>query len=105
MYCKNCGAELDDDVKLCPNCGSALGGVQPSADSLPPEAIEIKPKQKPGKHEAKPMMAQGEKISNNITLCNDGKYRWIYEMSLFKNPTIFFLIWKIFFFNCRQRHR
>lgn len=29
---------------------------------------------------------------------SDGKYRWTYEMSLFKNPTIFLLIWKIFFF-------
>lgn len=33
-----------------------------------------------------------------ITLGADGKYRWRYEMSLFKNPSIFFLIWKIFFF-------
>lgn len=29
---------------------------------------------------------------------SDGKYRWVYEMSLFKNPTLFILIWKIFFF-------
>ena len=28
----------------------------------------------------------------------DGKYRWIYELSLFKNPGLFLLIWKIFFF-------
>ena len=38
------------------------------------------------------------KISDNITLCADGKYRWTYEVSLFKNPMYFFLIWKIFFF-------
>lgn len=29
---------------------------------------------------------------------DDGKYRWTYEMSLLKNPTIFILVWKIFFF-------
>lgn len=29
---------------------------------------------------------------------SDGKYRWRYEMSLFKNPTILILVWKIFFF-------
>ena len=28
----------------------------------------------------------------------DGKYRWTYEMGLFRNPTIFILVWKIFFF-------
>ena len=44
------------------------------------------------------MMAYDEKSSENIMLCEDGKYRWVYEMNLFKNPTIFMLIWKIFFF-------
>lgn len=33
----------------------------------------------------------------NIKLCPDGKYRWVYELSLYRNPTILFLIWKIFF--------
>ena len=33
-----------------------------------------------------------------ITLCEDGKYRWVYEINLFKNPMFFFLVWKIFFF-------
>lgn len=41
---------------------------------------------------------QGEKISDNITLCKDGKYRWIYELHLFKTPIIFMLVWKILFF-------
>ena len=27
----------------------------------------------------------------------DGKYNWNYEVSLYKNPTILFLVWKIFF--------
>ena len=30
-----------------------------------------------------------------IQLCHDGKYRWAYELSLYKNPHILFLIWKI----------
>ena len=38
---------------------------------------------------------QDEKISENITLCADGKYRWQYDVSLFKNPTILFLILKV----------
>ncbi len=41
---------------------------------------------------------QGQRISNEIILCSDGKYRWVYELNLFKNPTIFLLVWKIFFF-------
>ena len=39
-----------------------------------------------------------KRISRNITFHEDGKYRWSYEYSLFKNPTIFILICKIFFF-------
>lgn len=31
-----------------------------------------------------------------ITKCEDGKYRWVYEFSLLKNPTIFLLLLKIF---------
>lgn len=26
--------------------------------------------------------------SENITMCTDGKYRWVYELNLYKNPTI-----------------
>ena len=40
-----------------------------------------------------------EKIQNTrAALSPDGKYRWTYSKSLFKDPTIFLLIWKIFFF-------
>lgn len=38
------------------------------------------------------------KVSDEIVYCTDGKYRWSYELNLFKNPAIFFLVWKIFFF-------
>ena len=38
------------------------------------------------------------KISDNITRDPDGVYRWVYQMSLFRNPAIFLLVWKIFFF-------
>lgn len=32
-----------------------------------------------------------------IQLCADGKYRWIYPFNMWTNPTILFLIYKIFF--------
>ena len=38
---------------------------------------------------------QDEKISENITLCADGKYRWQYDVNLFKNPTVLILILKV----------
>ncbi|MBQ6431991.1 MAG: hypothetical protein IJJ99_08985 [Oscillospiraceae bacterium] len=41
---------------------------------------------------------QGARVTENVYLCGDGKYRWVYEMPILKNPTIFLLVWKIFFF-------
>ena len=50
---------------------------------------------KPRKKAVKPTK-EDEKISENITLCADGKYRWQYDVNLFKNTTVLFLILKIF---------
>jgi len=69
LYCPKCGKPLNG-AAFCTECGATA--EQPLRD--------------------------GEKVTPNITLGDDGKYRWIYEMSLLKNPTIFLLVWKIFFF-------
>ena len=34
-------------------------------------------------------------VTKNITLGEDGVYRWVYELNLYTNPTIFFLLLKI----------
>ena len=41
-----------------------------------------------------PPMPVGEEVMRSPV----GQYQWIYEMNLLKNPTIFLLVWKIFFF-------
>ena len=102
MFCQECGFELRDDAKFCTNCGKpvATKNVETSNPADKPvdqESINLRKPQKDNKSNPYNMM-KGKKISNNITLYEDGKYRWVYEMSLFKNPTIFWLIWKIFFF-------
>ena len=50
------------------------------------------------KKDFRQMMEQGKKISENIVLCTDGKYRWTYELSLWKDASLFLLVWKIIFF-------
>ena len=35
-------------------------------------------------------------VTKNISLGEDGVYRWVYELNLYTNPTILYLIWKIF---------
>ncbi len=37
----------------------------------------------------------GEKVTENIYLCPDGKYRWYYEFPMLKNPTILFTVWNV----------
>lgn len=44
------------------------------------------------------LMARGVRAGGSIVYCSDGTYRWVYELNLLKNPTIFVLVWKIFFF-------
>ena len=34
--------------------------------------------------------------TDEIALCNDGKYRWVYEKSLYRDLSILFLLFKIF---------
>ncbi|MBQ7203246.1 MAG: hypothetical protein IJS03_04410 [Eubacterium sp.] len=45
-----------------------------------------------------PEIVPERSVSDNIKYYTDGKYRWTYDMNLFTNPSIFILIWMIFFF-------
>ena len=81
-YCPKCKNQMPDQAKFCPKCGIPVTQV-PMQDS---------------NTGYRPQQSAGQMVTPNIMLGPDGKYRWIYEMSLFKNPTIFLLIWKIFFF-------
>ena len=40
---------------------------------------------------------ESRRVTKNIVLDKDGKYHWYYEFKLLKNPTILFLLWKMFF--------
>ena len=33
--------------------------------------------------------------AERVTLCQDGKYRWVYDVNLFTNPTVFFDVEKV----------
>ena len=74
MFCSKCGSEIKDGAKFCAVCGAAAPKQKQQTDI-----------QKTG-------------YTGRITLCPDGKYRWMYSVNLFTDPTFFFLVWKIFFF-------
>jgi len=33
--------------------------------------------------------------SKNITMCSDGKYRWVYELDLYKSSAVFHEVWRV----------
>lgn len=76
MFCPNCGNEIPDGSTSCENCGVKL--IQPEINELD-DSLEGVQHPSPG-----------------IWLCNDGKYRWFYELNMWKNPAIFFSVLRVF---------
>lgn len=76
-YCKNCGQQLRDNEKFCPDCGTQVD----MDDSLVPKSESLAPNDYRG---------------SRVRLCEDGKYRWMYEMSFLTNPSIFLTVFKVF---------
>ena len=40
MFCKDCGAQLADDARFCPHCGSAQAVTPPAQTVTPPAEPE-----------------------------------------------------------------
>ena len=106
MYCKNCGSEIPDDARFCRNCGAEVlpaGSVhsdrmKQSASDKPPifEGTENNYQQdRPFGQSGTDAENGGRKVTENIVLCPDGKYRWVYEFQMLKNPTILITVLKV----------
>ena len=83
-YCGNCGARLEENCGFCGECGAKVEAEQ-TEDNF--AYREEKPIPQSG--------AENPPINGSIGLCSDGKYRWIYEFSMLKNPGILLTIFKI----------
>ena len=94
MFCSNCGNQIDDTAKFCENCGTPVDAPDAPAAGTPPASAAKKP---PRRRKAPAAAPTGEdrQITRNITLGADGVYRWTYEMSMFRDPTLFVLIMKV----------
>ena len=84
MFCPECGKPLADGARFCRNCGMKIEDVMKSVEmaEAPTEKADS----------PKEVSVGG---SGNIKLCSDGKYRWVYEFSMLKNPVILLTLWKI----------
>ena len=80
MKCKACGAELKASAKFCDECGT--------------EVIKNKGKKREETKGESPVYSRVN--TERVTRYPDGKYRWVYEYPMLKNPILFFTIMKVF---------
>lgn len=83
-YCDNCGSDIPENSVFCGECDAKIQAEQ-TKDSFTNQKTDPVPQ----------MTVEDPSESDKVRLCADGKYRWIYEFSMLKNPTIFFTILKI----------
>lgn len=95
MFCAYCGAKLVDGARFCERCGRPAGA--PAASG--PQAGPYEPPRAqagPAQWQEPAQQPRPAKPSPNVELCPDGKYRWIYEFSMLKNPMILLTLLKVF---------
>ena len=77
MKCRKCGKELREGMRYCDECGAPTGAALADIETASAE--------------------NNVGHSKNIVKGADGKYRWRYDVSLYSNLSIYFIVWKIFF--------
>ena len=70
MDCRHCGKAIKEEAAFCEHCGERV-----MADDK--------------------VMAANIQPSTGMTQSSNGKIRWVYEMNMWKNPTLLITIWKI----------
>ena len=66
MYCRKCGNELQDDWKVCPNCGEPVNDVGQNLESF---ANETEGPEPPKKDKILPKMAILDNYSSYLCNC------------------------------------
>ncbi len=62
MFCRNCGAQLPDNVSFCPNCGTAVpkSAAAAAVSDAKPETESQQPQAAPEQPKAVPSQPQGQ---------------------------------------------
>ena len=118
MNCPYCGSELEPGAKFCEHCGAKVvpqaqgqAGAEPenpfeealrekrpenlSAGAPEPENPFEEARKSSGSFISEDGVIKGSRVTENIYLCPDGKYRWVYELNMMKNPAILITVYKV----------
>ena len=105
MFCEKCGSRIPENSKFCENCGAPVPAAGPgggnagdAGNAYGPAASGGTIREEGNVQEGQAQETQepeGQQITENIYLCPDGMYRWIYEYDMVRNPVILFTVWKV----------
>ena len=107
-FCSNCGAPVAEGAHFCASCGAPVQPAGPAKAAPVPPASPVPPvtpppaTPPPSYSAPEPDPEPSESVESpdydgkDVKLCSDGKYHWTYPMNMYKNPTIFLTVCKIF---------
>ena len=85
MFCPECGHLIPEDSIFCEHCGLRLETASDEDIQYVSGKTQIESEKE----------ISVQKTGDGGLLCPDGKYRWVYEFDMLKNPTILFAVWKV----------
>jgi len=75
MNCPECGRKSPENSRFCEHCGASL------TEKLPMKEVIYQ--------------QSNQQVSPGVVMGGDGVMRWVYEMNMWKNPTLVITIWKV----------
>jgi len=84
MHCTHCGQPLASESRFCERCGAAVEGSRLA------QGGEAASRDAEAAHDQATRL-----VSPGITLGADGAMRWVYELNMWRNPTVLITVWKV----------
>jgi hypothetical protein len=75
MNCSKCGQKFSEGNRFCENCGAPIGEELSKRVAVDQQS--------------------SQQVSPGLSMGADGILRWVYEMNMWKTPTLVITIWKV----------